>query len=121
MKKMKNIGSIAKYTILVTADVVGLYPSILHEAGLEALEKALNIRTNKKVSTEDLVKMAKFVLKSKYFKFNNKFKQQISGRAIGTKFAPPHACKFMDEVENSFLETGNEAFNMVSKSLVRSG
>ena len=57
-----------------------------------------NNRTNKKVSTEDLVKMAKFVLKN-YFQFNGKVKQQISGTAIGTKFVPPYACI------SSFLET----------------
>ena len=47
----------------------GLYPSIPHEAGLKVLEKSLNDCTNKKVSTEDLVKMAKFVLKNNYFEF----------------------------------------------------
>ena len=90
---------------MVTADVVGLYPSIPHEAGLEALKKALDNRTEKKVSTEDLLKMAKFVLKNNYFEFNGKVKQQISGTAIGTKFAPPYACIFMDDVETRFLET----------------
>ena len=49
--------------------------------------------------------MAKFVLKNNYFEFNGKVKQQISGTAIGTKFAPPYACIFMDEVETSFIET----------------
>ena len=105
IKKIKNIGTIPKDSILVTADVVGLYPSVSHEAGLRALEKAPNSRTNKNVSTEDLVKMAKFVLKNNYFEFNGKVKQQISGTAIGTKFAPPYACIFMDEVETSFIET----------------
>ena len=105
IKKIKDINNIPKDSILVTADVVGLYPSIPHEAGLEALEKALNNRTDKKVSTGDLVKMAKFVLKNNYFEFNGKVKQQILGTAIGTKFAPPYACIFMDEVETSFLDT----------------
>ena len=89
---------------MVKADVMGLCPSIPKEAGLEDLEKALNSRTNKKVSTEDLVKMAKFVFKNNNFEFNGKVKQQISRTAIGTKFAPPYACIFMDEVETSFLE-----------------
>ena len=35
----------------------------------------------------------------------DKVKQQILGTAIGTKFATPYACIFMDEVETSFLET----------------
>ena len=48
--------------------------------------------------------LAKFVLKNNYIEFNSKVKQQISGTAIGTKFAPPYACMFMDKVEASFLE-----------------
>ena len=105
IKKIKDIGTIPKDSILITADVVGLYPSIPHEARLKVLENALNSSINKKVSTEDLVKMAKFVLKNNYFEFNGKVKQQISGTAIGTKFTPPYACIFMDEVETSFIET----------------
>ena len=104
IEEIKNISNIPKDSILATADVVGLYPSIPHKAGLKALEKALNNRTNKKVSTEDLVKMAKFVLKNNYFEFNGKVKPQISGTAIETKFAPPYACIFMDKVKTSFLE-----------------
>ena len=30
--------------------------------------------------------------------------QQISGTAIGTKFAPPYSCIYMDRVKQSFLE-----------------
>ena len=37
LKKIKNVGNIPENAILVTADVVGLYPNILHNAGLKAL------------------------------------------------------------------------------------
>ena len=49
--------------------------------------------------------MAGFVLKKNYFQFSDKVYQQISGTAIGTKFAPPYACIFMDQVESKFLQT----------------
>ena len=49
--------------------------------------------------------MAKFVLASNYFEFNEKVCKQISGTGVGTKFAPPYACIFMDEMETSFLKT----------------
>ena len=49
--------------------------------------------------------MAKFVLQNNYFEFNGETKQQISGTAIGTKFAPPYACIFMDEAESEYLKT----------------
>ena len=37
VKKIKNIGKIPDGTILVTTNVAGVYPSISHGAGLEAL------------------------------------------------------------------------------------
>ena len=105
MNKIKNISTIPKVSILVTADVMGPYPSIPHEAGLKGLEKALNNRTNKNVSNEDVVKMATFVLKNNYFEFNGEVKQQISGTTIETKCVPLYVVIFMDEVETFFLET----------------
>ena len=50
------------------------------------------------------MKIAEFVLKNNYFEFGNKIKQQISGTAIGTKFAPPYVCIFMSDLETKFLE-----------------
>ena len=61
--------------IMLTADVVGLYPSIPHDAGLEIFRKVVVNRENKKVSTDDLTKMTKFVLKNNYFEFNGKVKK----------------------------------------------
>ena len=88
---------------MVTADVIGLYPSI--SSNLEALRRTLDDRVNKKVGAEDLIKMAEFVLKNNYFEFNGKVKQQLCGTAIGTKFAPPYDYIFMDQVETEFLES----------------
>ena len=51
--------------------------------------------------------MADFLLKNNFFEFISKFFQQISGTAIGTKFAPPspYTCIFMDYIEVEFLKT----------------
>ena len=102
--KLRNLGKIPENVLLVTADVVGLYPSIPHDEDLEVLRKQLNAFDNKTIPTKDLVKMADFVLKNNYFEFNSSFKYQISGTAIGTKFAPPYACIFMDYIEREFLK-----------------
>ena len=88
IEKIQRISNIPNDVILVTADVVGLYLSIPHEIGLKALEEALEKRDSIQISTSNLVKMAKFVLPNNYFEFNGETKQQISGTAIGTKFAP---------------------------------
>ena len=105
IKKTQNLGSIPENAILVTADVVGLYPSIPHEAGLKALREVFDKREQHTIPTSELIRMADFVLKNNYFEFNGQIKQQISGTAIGTKFAPPYACLFMDKIETTFLQT----------------
>ena len=52
--------------------IMGLYTSIPHQAGLSALKEALENRSVKKIPTENLIKMAEFVLKNNLFEFNNK-------------------------------------------------
>ena len=95
---MKNISSIPEDNILVTAYVISLYLSILHTAGLTALRDARDKREVKKIPTEDLVKMAEFVLKNNHFEFNGSIKQQLSGTVIGAKFVPPYTYIFMDKL-----------------------
>ena len=59
--KSRKLGKIPDNAILVTADVVGLYPSIFHNVGLRrALKEALEKREQKKISTEELSQMAEF-------------------------------------------------------------
>ena len=72
--------------MLVTADAVGLYPSIPFSVSLP---------------TSDLVKLAEFVFSNNSFEFSEKLFQQISGTAISTKFVP---CISMDEVETEFCK-----------------
>ena len=105
LAKLKAAGEVHKGAILVTVDVVGLYPSIPHSEGLDILKKQYENYPNKKVSIEDIVKMADFVLKINLFEFDSKFCKQTSGTAIGTKFSPPYACIFMDHTETEFLKT----------------
>ena len=49
--------------------------------------------------------MADFILKNIFLELNGEVKQQISGTTIGTKFAPPYACVFMNNVETKFLKS----------------
>ena len=102
--KIKRIGKIPKGYFLETADVVGLYPSIPNKEGILALKRKLEEQTSLKNLTNYPVKVTEFVLKNNYFEFNNKIKQRISGTAIGTKFAPPYACIYMDKTEADLLK-----------------
>ena len=101
----KRIGKVPEGSFLVTADAVGLYPSIPHKEGILALKSKIKEQTSSRIPTNDLVKLAEFVLKNNFFEFNNEIKQQISGTPIGTKFAPSYACICMDKTETDLLKT----------------
>ena len=75
LKKIRNVGNIPENAILVTVDVVGLYSNLPHNDGLKALINMLEAREHKAVSTDDLVKMVRFVLENNYFEFNNDVKE----------------------------------------------
>ena len=104
LQKLANIGNIPQDAILCTIDVVGLYPSIPHDEGLEALRTALNSRENQSVSTDTLVELADLVLSNNFFEFNGDFFKQIRGTAIGTKCAPSYAILFLAALEEKLLE-----------------
>ena len=75
LNKIQNINAIPENAILVTADIVGLYPSIPYQAGMEALREALDKRKTHKVAMGKLVKIAEFAFKNNYFQFLDKMYQ----------------------------------------------
>ena len=48
--------------------------------------------------------MAEFVLKNNYFEFYSNVKDPSSGTAIGSKFASPYTCTYMDQIGNQLLQ-----------------
>ena len=70
--KMKRIGKVPEGSFLVTADVVGLYPSIPHKEGILALKSKLEEQTSSKIPTNDLVKLAESVLKTIFLNLKTK-------------------------------------------------
>ena len=70
LEKSRAIEEIPKGDILVTADVVGLYPSFPHDEGLKVLRNHYDKFIDKTVPTEVIIKTAEFVLKNNLFEFN---------------------------------------------------
>ena len=105
LKKLSSLPKLPEDVFLCTVDVVGLYPSIPHEDGLNAIRSALNSREDKQVSTESLLELAKVVLENNVFEHNSKFYRQLQGTAIGTKMAPNYAILFMAELEEKILNS----------------
>ena len=49
--------------------------------------------------------MTRFVLENNYFEFNSDVIKLTSETAIGTKFAPPYAYIFVDELKTKSLQS----------------
>ena len=63
LRKLKERKDVSKEATLVTVDVVGLYPCMSYDVGLEVLRRTFDDWVNKKNDTEDHIKMSEFVLK----------------------------------------------------------
>ena len=106
--KLKSLGKLPKDAILCTIDVFGLYPNIPHSEGLNSLQRFLELRDNKQISSDTLIELAEIVLKNNFFEFDQKTFKQVRGTAIGTKFAPPYAILFMADLEEKILNAFEE-------------
>ena len=58
--------------MIVSFDVVGLYPHVPHEEGIETMAEYLETREDKTVSTKSLCDLASIVLKENYFELSSK-------------------------------------------------
>ena len=108
LKKLNELRDLPDDFNLCTIYVVGLYPNIPHNEGLEAIQKALDKREDQTISTDSLIILAECVLKNNVFEHNMRYFKQRQGTATGTKFALPYVILFMgyleDEILNSFAE-----------------
>ena len=103
IQKISELGEIPNDALLCTIDVVGLYPSILHDKGLEALKAALEHRKDKSISADSLMELARIVLKNNFFELDGEFYLQLRGTAIGRKCAPSYTILSMAALEEKLL------------------
>ena len=103
MRKIRKLGQLPKGTILCNIDIVGLYPNIPHDEGLDFLRDFLDSRVDKQVPTDTFIELDEPVLKNNIFEFSDKTYKQIRGTAIGTNFVPPYAVIFMAVLEKKIL------------------
>ena len=83
--------------------MVGLYPNILEQEGLEAIRKALDKREGQTISTNSLILLGECVLKNNVFEHNMRYFKQLHGTAVGTKFASRYAILFMGYLDDKML------------------
>ena len=103
LSKLASLPPLPDNVILCPIDVVGLYPNIPHAEGLIAMLKALDLRKDKRISTESLIELAECVLKNNSFQHDLSFYKQLRGTAIDTKMAPPYVIIFLGDLEERFF------------------
>ena len=95
LRKLRGLGQLPPNALLVTLDVVALYPSIPHDGGLDALTSFLHENHFSNVVTRGIVDLARFVLTRNYFEFDGQLYLQKSGTAIGTVMAVVYSVIYM--------------------------
>ena len=94
--------------LFISLDVNSLYTNITHELGIEAITFWLN-RSFNNLSTQRfpscfIIQSLSIILYNNNFKYQNKYYNQVSGTAMGTKVAPTYANLVMAFLEVTLFE-----------------
>jgi hypothetical protein len=108
MELYRNLGRLSATTNFITFDVTDLYTMIPRDGALHVLQKFLSkYAQNGKINgmtIDTLMKMARLVLDTNCFVYQNKYYQQIRGGAMGSPFTMTLANIYMLKWEQSLIE-----------------
>ena len=93
--------------LLVSWDVIFMYPSIDNKEGLTACKKALDSREKLSPSTECLLEAIKITLEYNNSTFNNKHYRQNRGTAMGPHNAYGYADLAMTTIDKKIIDINN--------------
>ena len=99
LEDLNKSGPFPTGTLLVSWDVVSMFPNIDNKLGLTAVRKALNARENKFPSTTCILEAVKICLKSNHSVFKENFFLQIHGTAMGARNACSYVNLTMGEID----------------------
>jgi hypothetical protein len=101
-------GHFKSTTKFITADVIDLYTMIPRQGALEALARfCMKYSGQGKIGTltiDHLMKMARLILDTNCFAYNNKYYKQIRGGAMGSAFTQVLANIYMLEWEQDLIQ-----------------
>ncbi len=105
--KLASLGTPPPNCLLVTLDVVALYPNIPIFEGMRAIWPMLrDSRSNAQHPTNtSIMRLLELVLRKNNFEFNGEHYVQIAGTAMGTKMAPSFANLYMGHFEDQHVYT----------------
>lgn len=108
LEHYRDSGRLLPTTLFVTFDVADLYTMIPRDGALYALERFLNKHAHQgRISTmtlDTVMKMARIVLDTNCFAYEDKYYQQIRGGAMGSPLTMTLANVYMLEWEQTLVE-----------------
>ena len=106
IQKLNEQGPFPEGTLLVSWDVVSMFPNIDNELGLGAVSRALDTREQLLPSTDCILEAVEICLKSNHSVFNETFYLQVHGTAMGPKNACSYADIAMGEIDHKAKHCG---------------
>jgi hypothetical protein len=103
LAKIRNL-KLDKQSLLITIDVESLYTNINNKEGLKSVKEVFLNHPVQGRPDRQIQHFLKICLENNDFLFNNQWYLQISGTAMGKKFAPNYANIFMAKWEKEALE-----------------
>ena len=82
-------------SLLISLDVDSMYTNIDNKAGLKAVKESFDLYPDPKRPDLEILELLKISLEKNDFEFNGDWFLQVSGTAMGKKFAPSYANIFM--------------------------
>lgn len=95
---------IPQEALFLTIDINNLYTTIPIPEGIEAVRKAFLKHPDPRRPDRELLKLLEINLTKNDFEFNNKIYLQLTGTAMGKRFAPGFAGLFMNEWDDAVLQ-----------------
>jgi GIY-YIG catalytic domain len=103
LDKIRSI-QIPKDSFLVTLDVESMYTNIDNKEGLQVVRNCFTSNPDPNRPDLEILHLLKLGLENNDFEFNGNWYLQISGTAMGKKFAPSYANIFMANWEKEVLK-----------------
>ena len=102
LEDLKSI-KLASDEVMMSYDEKALFTSVPIKPALEVIEKLLkedhSLQSRTSMSTQHIMDLLEFCLRSTYFTFRGKFYEQVEGAAMGSPINPIVANLYMEDFE----------------------
>ncbi|CAF3147175.1 unnamed protein product [Rotaria sp. Silwood2] len=117
IKKLQlwSIYNMKQETLLCTIDVADLYTMIPQVEGVLSLKRMLdhfNLKQINGLKIEAIIRLARFVMKNNYFKYDGQFYHQIRGGAMGSPLTLTIANCYMYFFEQNIIKQINNSYGL---------